>query len=85
MSARLLKRIGCFHSDVDFGVTAHLGGLGQDVALRRGAVGDLLGGPRRVRLDHGHLREGVEVSTILEVSLTTVVEVWARYVVLITL
>ena len=25
MSARLLQRIGCFHSDVDFGVTTHLG------------------------------------------------------------
>ena len=24
MSARLLKRIVCFHSDVDFGVTTHL-------------------------------------------------------------
>ena len=24
LSPRLLKRISCFHSDVDFGVTAHL-------------------------------------------------------------
>ena len=24
LSARLVKRIGCFHSDVDFGVTTHL-------------------------------------------------------------
>ena len=24
MSAQLLKRIVCFHSDVDFGVTTHL-------------------------------------------------------------
>ena len=27
MSARLLKRIVCFHSNVDFGVTTHLAGV----------------------------------------------------------
>ena len=31
------------------------------------------------------LHVGVEVSTILEVSLPTIVEVWARYIVYITL
>ena len=32
MSAGLAKWIACFHSDVDFGVTAHLGEVAEDAA-----------------------------------------------------
>ena len=56
MSARLLKRIVCFHSDVDLGVTTHLESLGLGVrdpvlaaaaaggaVARLGQVGDRVG------------------------------------------
>ena len=40
MCARFLKRTGCFHSDVDFGVMTHLAGDVHD--LEPGGVGPQL-------------------------------------------
>ena len=54
MSARFLQRIGCFHSDVDFGVTTHLPPLGLHVATEEAVEREqLIPTSRKARLRSG--------------------------------